>query len=115
MFCSQCGTENRNDRKFCTECGAPLQDYTKPKENLIMPDEIKKEQEMVVKRNRVRKIFNFALCIIFVMAVAFTIISFLVKNELRTAFAIVCVALFVVFLIVFIIKKKKLKKMKSKN
>ena len=29
MFCNQCGEENRNDRKFCSNCGAKLRDYTK--------------------------------------------------------------------------------------
>ncbi|MGZ6240997.1 MAG: zinc-ribbon domain-containing protein [Candidatus Binataceae bacterium] len=24
MRCSKCGTENRAGRKFCAECGAPL-------------------------------------------------------------------------------------------
>ena len=26
MFCTRCGHRNRDDARFCAECGAPLQD-----------------------------------------------------------------------------------------
>jgi len=52
MFCTECGEENRNDRKFCTNCGKPLKDYTKPKENLLMPEDINNAIEEVKKANK---------------------------------------------------------------
>ena len=55
MFCNQCGKENRNDRKFCMECGAKLKDYTKPVENPILITDISNKQEEVVKRNKFNK------------------------------------------------------------
>lgn len=56
MFCEECGEKNRNDRKFCTNCGAALRDYTKPKENLITPEEITEKQTKVAKTNKRTKV-----------------------------------------------------------
>ena len=64
MFCNQCGEDNRNDRKFCTNCGAPLRDYTKPRENLIMPEEIEQKKASVAHKNKVVKVFNIINLII---------------------------------------------------
>ena len=108
MFCTQCGHENRNDRKFCEECGSPLRDYTKPRENLIMPDDLKNEQLEVKKTNTV-KIYTTICSIILVMATIFAVLSFFFKEELQKAFAIVSIVLFVVFFIVAAIKKRKVK------
>lgn len=112
MFCTQCGKENRNDRKFCEECGSPLRDYTKPRENLIMPSDIKNEQ-LTEKKTKIVKIYTTICCIILVMAVIFTALSFCFKNELRKAFAIVSIVLFISFFIVALIKKHKVKKINS--
>ena len=42
MFCSNCGEENINDRKFCDNCGDPIKDKTKKttKENLLMQQDV---------------------------------------------------------------------------
>ena len=109
---TQCGHENRNDRKFCEECGSPLRDYTKPRENLIMPNDIKNEQ-LTEKKTKTVKIYTTICSIILVMAVIFTALSFCFKNELRKAFAIVSIVLFVAFFIVAAIKKRKVKKINS--
>ena len=58
MFCTECGEENRNDRKFCTNCGKPLRDYTKPRENLLMPEDIENAKENLIKKNKKKKIIT---------------------------------------------------------
>lgn len=81
MFCNKCGAENRNDRKFCANCGAPLRDYTKPRENLIMPEEIERKQSIVQSRNKIRLACNILMCVLFVLGVAFTVLSFFVDES----------------------------------
>ena len=115
MFCGECGSKNRNNSKFCSNCGAKLPDYTKPKENLIMPEDIKKEQELIEKRKKVRKICNILLACFLTMAIIFTILTFFVSSALQLPFAIVSVIIYIAFFTVLIIKKKKLKKLVIKK
>lgn len=104
MFCTQCGTENRNDRKFCTNCGASLLDYTKPREDLVMPDDVKKEQELVKKRNLLIRRFNIALAVIMLFAIGLTISTFIFSG--RVKFIVGAISLFtcLVFIIVWRVK-----------
>lgn len=104
MFCDQCGSENRNDRKFCSNCGSQLRDYTKPRENLIMPDEIQNEQNAIKKRNSVAMFFNIAMCIVLIGAIICTIVSFKVEKNIQMPLSIVCIVLFSLFFILWISK-----------
>ncbi len=115
MFCSQCGQENRNDRKFCSNCGAPLKDYTKPAQNLIMPEDIIKQQTNIEKRNKVARGLNILLSIIFCFAVVFTILLFVLPNRAQGAMTILAIVFDVLFIVVCIVKACTLKKYKNKQ
>ena len=115
MFCNQCGFENRNDRKFCANCGAPLKDYTKPRENLIMPEEIALEQEIVQTRNKVKKITRLLMFTFFLLAVVFTIISFFVDGLIFWVAIGVAFAGYLAVLITYIVRNKIYKKLKNKK
>ena len=113
MFCNDCGTENRNDRKFCTNCGAPLIDYTKPRENLIMAEDVERKQEIIAKRNSLTKKFNIALALIMLVTIALTVLAFYYKEKLRIIFgsgALISCLIFVITWIIKIVKIKKLSK-----
>ena len=111
MFCNECGTENRNDRKFCTNCGAPLIDYTKPRENLIMPEDVENKQEIVAKRKSLTKRFNLALSLIMLVVIALTVLAFYYKAKLRIIFGAGALVACLIFLLVWIIKVVKIKKL----
>lgn len=111
MYCNECGKENRNDRKFCTNCGASLIDYTKPRENLVMPEEIEKEQNLVAKRNSLTKKFNIALAIILLLAIGLTITTFVFNGTLRLVLGACALASCIIFLIVWRIKVVKIRKL----
>lgn len=110
MFCNECGTENRNDRKFCSNCGASLIDYTKPRENLVMPEDVKKEQELVKKRNILTKRFNIALAIIMLVAIGLTISTFIVTGKIKFVIGAIALLSCIIFLIVWRVKVVKVKK-----
>lgn len=110
MFCNECGTENRNDRKFCTNCGAPLTDYTKPRENLVMPEDVKKEQEQVIKKNKTIKKFNIALAIIMILAIGLTISTFICTGKIKFIIGAIALITCFVFIIVWSIKIHNVKK-----
>ncbi len=113
MFCDQCGTENRNDRKFCSNCGAKLRDYTKPRENLIMPDEVEKEQELVRKRNQVQRITFILLSVFFAIAIAGTVLTFFMENVLFWVVVGVSLFGFLAMLITYIVRLVLLNKIKK--
>jgi len=113
MFCNECGTENRNDRKFCTNCGASLIDYTKPRENLIMPEDIEKKQEIVAKRKSLNKRFNIALALIMLVTIALTVLAFYYKEKLRLILGVSALLSCLLFLIVWIVKVVKIKKLSN--
>jgi uncharacterized membrane protein YvbJ len=77
MFCTECGEKNRNDRKFCTNCGKPLKDYTKPRENLLMPEDIEKAKEDVKKQNKKKIILNVIFILFLCFAVTAVALCFL--------------------------------------
>lgn len=104
MFCNSCGHENRNDRKFCENCGEKLRDYTKPRENLIMPEEIEAKQNFIKKRNVIAKSFNISLAIILVLGIALLIMTFLFKGAISYILSLISASVFVVFLCVWFAK-----------
>ena len=110
MFCNKCGSENRNDRKFCSNCGAPLKDYTKPRENLIMPEEISNKQTAVEKRNKLRLTTNIIMTLFLVLGTGFAIASFYVKEILIWVFAIIALICLVIVIITNIVKTSLIKK-----
>lgn len=107
MFCTQCGNENRNDRKFCSECGAPLKDYTKPRENLLMPENLEKQKELVVNKNKRNKILNFIGLGLQTIAITLLIISFFVKNPADIILSTITLTIEIAYLIIAVIKYKK--------
>ncbi|MBR6778654.1 MAG: zinc-ribbon domain-containing protein [Clostridia bacterium] len=110
MFCKECGSENRNDRKFCTNCGAKLRDYTQPREDLIMPEDIQKAKDNVLTKNKLKNKFNVAKLLILLAAIAFTITTFLFDNVVQMVLIITSVTLFVAFFVVSAVGKKVIKK-----
>lgn len=109
MFCSECGSENRNDRKFCTNCGSPLKDYTKPRENLIMYEDIKEEQNKVKNRNFTNKTFAISMSIISLIAVGITVGTFFLPGNYKLIAGIVAACFYLAFVIVGIVKVIKIK------
>lgn len=105
MFCTECGEENRNDRKFCTNCGSPLKDYTKPRENLIMPEEIQKQQETIAKKNKLKKIFRITSCLCLLIAIILTISTFFIQEKIQLVFTIICFVMYLLFFVLLIAKK----------
>lgn len=70
MFCKNCGAENRNDSKFCLHCGAKLGNYLKPNENLIMPNDIKMQQQNKSTRKICSVLYIIAICSLLLSGVA---------------------------------------------
>lgn len=99
MFCSQCGTENRNDRKFCSQCGAKLPDYTKPREDLVMPEEVNAKHAESVKIKQSIRTLHISMWIMFVLGAVAIVVSFFFKDIPQ----LVCASIGLVFLIVFFI------------
>ena len=94
MFCSKCGEENKNNAKFCSNCGEPLPDLTKPKENLVMPEDakeelLKEENDKVIKH--INKILTIIAYVLFGCAGLFAFISLIAKHSTTfLVFSIVC-------------------------
>lgn len=105
MYCNECGHENRNDRKFCAECGSKLKDYTKPVENVVMPEEIEKEKEAVEKRNKTSKICNILIWIFCALSIMLLIPILFVNNTFKIVFACLACACFVGMIATFVVKK----------
>lgn len=102
MYCRECGTENRNDRKFCSNCGTPLKDYTKPAENLILPNEIEAKQESVKKKNKSTRILKMLIIAFFVIAVILSFTSFLFKGNIALTIIILAIVFYIVSLCLII-------------
>lgn len=113
MFCRECGTENRNDRKFCSNCGAPLKDYTKPTENLIHPDEIKEKQVKVEKKNKVDNVLKVLSISFLIVAIVLSVISFAVNENFITPIIIIALICYAIALILYIIKTILLKRIEN--
>ncbi len=118
MYCTNCGEENRNDRKFCANCGSPLKDYRKPvaKEDLVMPQDVIEENKKLNNAKKAFKIRYAVSLVLIIAACACVIISnFLIKNN-RTVQIILCSAAIVltIFYVVLVsINAKAAKKIKE--
>ena len=104
MFCNQCGEENRNDRKFCLNCGAPLKDYTKPVENTINPEEIEEKQKIVEKKNKVNDILKILSISFVVVAIILSILSFAAGDNFVMPILIIALICYFVSLVLYITK-----------
>lgn len=115
MFCTNCGKENRNDRKFCVECGKALPDYTKPKENLIMPEEIAKKKEIVKASNKSLKIISVVMILIFLLGASALTVSFITKGVIQLVMIISSLALLLLLIGLWIVRGKINKKLSNLN
>ena len=104
MFCRECGTENRNDRKFCYNCGAKLKDYTKPVENTIKPEEIEEKQKIVENKNKVNNVLKILSTSFVIVAIILSILSFVVGDNLLMPILIITFICYFVSLLLYIIK-----------
>ncbi len=103
MFCNECGEKNRNDRKFCTNCGAELRDYTKPRENLIMPDEILDKQAKIAKLNKINRIITIIMIVLLLGGIGCVVATFFTKDIMQTVFLTVCLVCFGLYIVLWIV------------
>ncbi len=78
MFCKECGAKNKNDAKFCAECGKTMVDYSKERKDLLMPEDIKNKQDInkkLQKYNKVSKILYILSWVFFAIATIFVFCS----------------------------------------
>ena len=113
MYCNQCGHENRNDRKFWANCGAPLRDYTKPRENLLMQSDIVEHQENIQKLNNKINNIKIAGIFCFVIAIVLLFITFFSIDIVRLILSIISLVLFIIFVILWQYSSKLQKKKQS--
>jgi len=109
MFCNECGHENRNDRKFCAECGAKLKDYTKPVENVVMPQDIALEKEKVRVRNKISKTCNITFWTLLIASILLIVPVFFVKDIFKIVFICCSCFCFLSMIITLLVKKALLK------
>lgn len=116
MYCKQCGEQNRNDRKFCVNCGARLTDYTKPKDNLLMPDDVIKTNKKKKRLKKLNLFCNIMAVVFIVFAVGLVVTSYIVSKKfditiIYSILAIVCLGLSIVMLLIGAIARVKYKNM----
>lgn len=78
MHCYNCGAENRNDRRFCTECGAKLKSYTNPDQ--VIANERDWVEEKPAKKRLFNKIVIILEVILFVIAAIFAVLAIVLTN-----------------------------------
>lgn len=113
MFCKECGEDNRNDRKFCTNCGTALRDYTKPRENLIFADEILKENVAKEKSRKKSTLLKIFISIFVILSIVLIAVSFFAKESLSDYFlysgiGCVIVCFILIWIKIMLSKKSKL-------
>ncbi|MBE5741080.1 MAG: hypothetical protein E7351_00910 [Clostridiales bacterium] len=72
--------------------------------------EILDEQMKLKNKNKKRKIFDIFLAIFIIVAIIFTIMSFVVPKNAQLGFAITSIALYVIYIVIMIVKSNVLKK-----
>lgn len=115
MYCTQCGHQNRNDRKFCEECGAPLKDYTKPVENTINLSEIHEKKEIVKENNKSIKVLNIVSICMFVAAVILVVASYFTSDLVKLILSSTALVLLIAYFVVRIVRFTKVKKLNNIN
>lgn len=119
MFCKNCGEENRNDRKFCANCGAPLKDYTAPveKEELLMPEDVEQANLKAKQRKNhymIRQILGF-VCL--ALALVGVLLTYLVFKDKTTKLIIISssIVLCLVYLILSLFNAKAIKEIENEK
>lgn len=108
MLCKNCGEENKKNSIKCKKCGAILKENILD-ENLTIPQDIEIEQAKNDKRNFLYRTFTIVMGILFAIAAIFTILTFVVPENYGLILGIVSVTFFIAFIVVWIVKKKKIK------
>lgn len=114
MFCNQCGEENRNDRKFCSNCGSALQDYTKvvQEKDLLMPSDLieKDRQQKKQKRKMLFCSIMSFVCLV-VACVCIFVSSFAVQDKVVKLILSSCaVVLSIIALLLTVVSRKNSRK-----
>lgn len=115
MYCSQCGEENRNDRKFCSNCGAPLRDYTKPREDLLMQEDLDRVKAREEKFNKTIKLIKIFMAITFIFGVGFLLATFFTLGNVQLTLIIISIVWYVVFFSLWIAKNSVTKKFNKQS
>ena len=97
MFCNQCGKENRNETKFCIQCGSPLQTGQQDHCDIVKNTDKIQSAEAVSKGGRFvnTRTHGFLIVILLVILllittvnifkVQFRVLNISVRNELQQA------------------------------
>lgn len=118
MFCNQCGEENRNDRKFCANCGAPLKDYTKQptQEELLMPQDVidaNNKQKQDKKRYWVRHAVSIVLILVACICVIVSNFVFKGNRTVQIWLSSIAVVLSFIYITLVIINAKYARKQRN--
>lgn len=70
MFCGECGTKNKKNDAFCSECGAPLEHEKEQKNTSSI---VKKSIQPLSKKNKI--IISIIVAIIAVLGIGYKIVS----------------------------------------
>lgn len=113
MICDNCGREN-GDNKICENCGSPLNAAAATTESIVFAS-AQGEQEIVKKRNNIKKLTNILLFIFFVFALVLSIISFFVYDVVFWLVVWLALAFYTAMFVTVIVRRKLLKRLKDKN
>ena len=100
MHCYHCGAENRNDRRFCTECGAKLKSYTNPDQVITNSEDVKDEKP--TKKRVFNKIIVICEIVLFIIAAVFAVLA-IVLTKFKFAFLITAASCFGVILLLALV------------
>lgn len=119
MFCKNCGEENRNDRKFCANCGTPLKDYTAPveKEELLMPEDVERANIKAKKHKShymVRQILGFVCLALALVGVLLTYLVFKEKT-IKLIIISISIVLCLTYLILSLFNAKAIKEVENEK
>lgn len=120
MYCKECGEENKNNAKFCSNCGKPMKDYTAPtkQEDLLMPQDLIEAED---KRKHLKKRFiarQIVSIILIITACACMLVSnFVIKNHRTIQLALSCIAILltIIYIALIVVNAKVAKKLKNEK